>query len=91
MNGTHEDIPVLTIGDKNYELGGATVAANQLLQNLELIQMEAHRVKTQLDIINVAKNAVVIQLKQLIDSGESGLIEVSEPEIEVDTEASEDK
>ena len=80
-------IPVVVIGGIQYDASVATEESAPLIQDLTTIQAELNRYNTSFDITIIARNAVLSTLATVIESGESGLVELVTEEEVVEAEA----
>lgn len=73
------------INGKEYEASGASEEAYGLIQDISTIQSEMNKLKVSYDIANLARMAILEKTQSLIDSGNSGLVEiVSEEDVTVE-------
>jgi len=76
QNQNQNQIPVVVIGGIQYDASAATETSAALIQDLTSIQAELNRHKLSFDIATIARNAVLGSLSSVVESGESGLVEL---------------
>jgi hypothetical protein len=77
---------VVVIGGIQYDASNASQATGGLIQDLTTVQAELNRLKTSYDIVNIARGTLLQGISQLIESGESGLVEIPVETTEETTE-----
>jgi len=67
---------IFEFNGKKYDIATASPEARALLQDLATVQNELQRIKIQQDITLIAKQSIVGAIANLINAGQSGLVEL---------------
>jgi hypothetical protein len=81
MENTQTQTPIVVIGGIQYDATNASQETGALIQDMTTIQAELNRLKTSYDITNIARRTILEAVAKLIESGESGLIEIELPQV----------
>ena len=78
--------PVVVIGGIQYDATDASQETAALIQDLATVQSELNRLKTSYDIAGIARGTLLQSISARIESGDSGLEEIPQEEVEENTE-----
>ena len=82
--------PVITVDEVNYDTSKASEATQAMIQDITTVQGKMNDYKVQYDIAGIARQSLIDKIKEMVESGESGLVaiedETTESESTTDTE-----